>query len=58
MNYTEHEYIQAGYMYEMAKGADQARARAEILRLMIESERIDERAHARYLVEQGRKDAR
>jgi len=58
MNYTEHEYIQAGYMYEKAKGADQARARAEILRLMIESERIDERAHARYLVEQGRKDAR
>jgi len=58
MKHTENDYIQAGYRYEKAKGADQARARAEILRQMIESERIDERAHARYLVEQGRKDAR
>jgi len=58
MNYTEHEYIQAGYMYEKAKTGDQTRARAEVLRLMLESERIDDRAHARYLVEQGRKDAR
>jgi len=58
MNYTEHEYIQAGYMYEKAKTGDQARARAEVIRLMIESERIEDRAQARHLVEQGRKDAR
>ena len=58
MNHTENDYIQAGYRYEKAKGADQARARAEVIRLMIESERVEDRAHARYLVEQGRKDAR
>lgn len=54
MKFTEHEYIQAGYMYEKAKTGYQA----WVIRLMIESERIEDRAQARHLVEQGRKDAR
>lgn len=58
MNHTENDYIQAGYWYEKAKGADQARARAQTIRQMIESERVEDRAHARYLVERGRSEAR
>ena len=58
MNHTENDYIQAGYRYEKAKGADQTRARAEILRLMIESERVEDRAYARHLIERGRSEAR
>ena len=52
MNHTESEYINAGYQYERGKKA------ADILRLMIESERIEDRAHARALIEKGRAEAR
>ena len=52
MNHTESEYINAGYRYE------RGRIKADILRLMIESERIEDRAHARELIEKGRAEAR
>ena len=58
MNYTEHEYIQAGYMYERAQTTDAMRARAEMLRFMIESETLEDQQQARYLIERGREDAR
>ena len=55
MIYTPVDYITAGYNYEKAKTAT---AQAEIIRRMLESEKIDERSEARYLIEQGRKEAR
>lgn len=55
MNYTEADYISAGYNYERAKSAT---AQAQTIRRMLESERIDERAEARRLIEQGRAEAR
>jgi hypothetical protein len=52
MNHTEHAYFEAGYQYERGKKT------GDILRLMIESERIEDRAHARELIEKGRAEAR
>ena len=52
MNHTEHQYINAGYKYEQGKTP------AETLRRMIESEHIEDRAEARRLIEQGRREAR
>ena len=52
MKYTEAEYINAGHAYE------QGRKAAETLRHMLEAETIDDRAEARRLIEQGRKEAR
>jgi hypothetical protein len=58
MTYTEHEYIHAGQRYEAAATNDAARARAEVLRRMLERESLDDRAEARRLIEQGRADVR
>lgn len=52
MNHTEAEYINAGYKYE------RGRIPAQSLRHMLESEAIEDRAHARELIEQGRAEAR
>ena len=52
MKHTEREYIQAGY--DFARG----RIQADILRMMIESEHISDRAEARRLIDQGRTEAR
>jgi hypothetical protein len=52
MNYTEAEYITAGFQFER----DQIPAQS--LRMMLESESIDFRAEARRLIEQGRAEAR
>jgi len=52
MNHTESEYINAGYAFECG------RIQAESLRKMIESERIEDRAEARRLIELGRSEAR
>jgi hypothetical protein len=52
MNYTEAEYITAGFQFER----DQIPAQS--LRMMLESEGIDFRAEARRLIEQGRAEAR
>lgn len=52
MNHTERAYFEAGYKFE------RGRIKADILRLMLESERIEDRAHARELIEKGRAEAR
>lgn len=52
MNHTESEYIEAGYKYE------RSRIQADTLRKMIESERVEDRAEARRLIEVGRREAR
>jgi len=52
MNYTESEYINAGYRFEL----DQIPAQS--LRMMLESETLDFRAETRRLIEQGRAEAR
>jgi len=52
MNFTENEYIRAGYSYEKGK------IPAATLRNMIESETIPNRAEARRLIDQGRQEAR
>jgi len=52
MNHTERDYIQAGFDFE------RGRIQADILRLMIESERIENRQEARRLIDQGRAEAR
>ena len=55
MNYAPVDYVTAGFNYEKAKTAT---AQAELIRKMLESEKIDERSEARYFIEQGRKEAR
>lgn len=52
MNHAPAEYIEAGYRYEKGKTGP------DTLRRMIESEAIDDRAEARRLIEQGRREAR
>jgi hypothetical protein len=52
MTHTEADYINAGFKFE------NGRTPGETLRRMIEAERIDERAEARRLIEQGRAEAR
>jgi hypothetical protein len=52
MTHTDAEYINAGHRYE--RGATPA----ETLRRMIEAERIEDRAEARRLIQQGREEAR
>ena len=52
MKHTENEYIQAGYDFE------RGRIQAGILRMMIESEHISNRAEARRLIDQGRTEGR
>lgn len=52
MNFTESEYIRAGFSYEKGK------IPAATLRTMIESETIPHRAEARRLIHQGRAEAR
>jgi hypothetical protein len=55
MNYTESEYVTAGFRYERAR---QSIAEAQRLRTMLESETPDDQAEARRLIEQGRQEAR
>ena len=52
MKHTESEYINAGYRYERGQTP------AETLRRMIEAEDIEDRAEARRLIDQGRREAR
>lgn len=52
MKHTESEYITAGYRYERGQTP------AETLRRMIEAEEIEDRAEARRLIDQGRREAR
>ena len=58
MNYPEAAYINAGARYQLAKTPAQTIAQAGTLRRMLESERIDDRAEARRLIETGRAEVR
>jgi hypothetical protein len=58
MNHPEADYINAGARYQLAKTPAQTIAQADTLRRMLESERIDDRAEARRLIETGRAEAR
>ena len=60
MIHSEHKYIDLGYRFEKADSMSPALARsiAADIRRYIESERVEDRAEARRLVEQGRKEAR
>ena len=52
MKHTEHAYIDAGYRFARGKTP------AEILRLMIQAEKINDRTEARRLIDIGRHEAR
>lgn len=52
MNHTEADYINAGHRFELGQ------IPAQTLRTMLESERIEDQAEARRLIEQGRAEAR
>jgi len=52
MNYTEADYIKAGYDYEKGRKA------GETLRQMLESEHHTDKPECRRLIEQGRAEAR
>lgn len=58
MNHTESDYINEGARYERANNTESARAIAYKLRAMLASERLEDQAHARELIEKGRKEAR
>lgn len=58
MKHAEADYINAGYKYERAKSPEAGQAAAHAIRTLMEGERIDDRAEARYLVERGRQEAR
>ena len=58
MNHTEADYINEGARYEKAHSTESARAIAYKLRAMLSSERPEDQAYARQLIEQGRAEAR
>ena len=58
MKHTEAQYIGLGYRYEQAKSPEAGQAVAQAIRALMESERIEDRADARYLVDRGRQEAR
>jgi hypothetical protein len=58
MKHAEVQYISLGFKYERAQSPKSGQAVAQAIRALMESERIDDRADARYLVERGRKEAR
>jgi hypothetical protein len=58
MKHTEHTYIDLGYRFEAAKSVQDGTAIARTIRGLLESERIEDRAEALYLVDRGRQEAR
>jgi hypothetical protein len=55
---TDAQYMDLGYRYEKAKTAGAAQAVAQAIRALIEAEKIEDRAEARYFVDRGRQEAR
>jgi hypothetical protein len=51
MKHTEAQYINLGFKYETAKSVEAGTATAQAIRMLLEAERIDDRAEARYLIE-------
>ena len=58
MKHAEVQYISLGFRYERAQSPEAGQAAAQAIRTLMESERVEDRADARYLVERGRQEAR
>jgi hypothetical protein len=58
MKHAEVQYISLGFKYERAQSPEAGTAVAQAIRRLIEAERIDDRAEARYFVDRGRQEAR
>jgi hypothetical protein len=58
MTHTEHAYITAGHRYERATTPGQVAAASQIIRTLLEAEKPHDQTEARYLIEQGRQEAR
>ena len=58
MKHAEAKYISLGYRYERAKSPEAGTAIAQTIRSLLESERIEDRADARYFIDRGRQEAR
>ena len=58
MTHTEHAYITAGHRYERATTPGQVAAASQIIRTLLEAEKPHDQTEARYLIEQGRAEAR
>ena len=58
MNHAEHKYVDLGYKYERAQSSEAGQAVAHAIRTLLEAERIEDRADARYHVDRGRQEAR
>jgi hypothetical protein len=58
MTHTEAAYITAGNRYERASTPGQVAAASQAIRAMLEAEKPHDQTEARYLIEQGRQEAR
>lgn len=58
MKHTEHDYIQAGYRVEKAKTPSAYTAETQRIRMMLESETIEDQTEARRLIALGIAEAR
>jgi hypothetical protein len=58
MTHTEAAYITAGNRYERASTPGQVAAASQAIRAMLEAEKPHDQTEARYLIEQGRPEAR
>jgi len=58
MKHAEAKYINLGFKYERAQSPEAGQAVAQAIRTLIEGERVEDRADARYLVDRGRQEAR
>jgi hypothetical protein len=58
MKHAEVQYISLGYKYEKAKSPAAGQAAAQAIRTLMESETIEDREQARYLIDRCRKEAR
>jgi hypothetical protein len=58
MKNTEHAYTQAGYRYERATTPGQVAAASQAIRVLLDAEKPHDQTEARYLIEQGRQEAR
>ena len=58
MKHTEHDYIEAGYRVERAKTPSAYTAETQRIRVLLESETIEDQTEARRFIAQGIEGAR
>lgn len=58
MKHTEHDYIEAGYRIERTKTPTDYAIQTQRVRVMLESETIEDQTEARRLIAQGIEEAR